>query len=331
MTAAARWRRALGVAAALCAAGLLLGMAEPIWPGAAAPAALRAHLCALALALAGALWATRARKTALAMAVLALGAAGTLCAPAPPPAAATARPAAIITLATANLRRDNTRPDAMARDLLALGADILAVQEIPPGFLDAHPEIRRAYPYGAVHFSSIPPGGRGVLSRLPLAAGAVAPRAGDQPGHAAATFDLGRGARLRVMSVHFAWPLIGPQAFQIDRFARFAPDFAPDLIRPEGGPAIAVAGDFNAARWSDAVTRVGAITRAAPVGGLRGTYRGITPESLARPLSALPFGLPIDHILLSADATLLALTTAPIAGSDHLAVRAVISVPAALP
>jgi endonuclease/exonuclease/phosphatase (EEP) superfamily protein YafD len=48
---------------------------------------------------------------------------------------------------------------------------------------------------------------------------------------------------------------------------------------------------------------------------------------LPRFLSALPFGLPIDHILLSRDVALRRLEAVPIAGSDHMARRAELIVP----
>lgn len=312
----------LTAAAALAVGGLLiLGAFDAFSPVAAAAGALRAHLAVAALGCALALAAQGARGGALALALAALIAAASL-----GPTRALQTEAAVagrhITLVTANLLRTNTAQDQAARDLLALDADILALQEIPPGFLETQAALRRAYPYGRVHVSPVPPNGQAVLSRLPLAKGGAPPRAGHQPGHAALTLDLGGGATLRVMSVHFGWPAIGGQELQIARFDRFATDFA-----PIHGASAALVGDFNATRWSAAVARAGAVAGAAPVGPLRGTYRAMSPERLPRFLSALPFGLPIDHILLSRDVALRRLEAVPIAGSDHMALRAELIVP----
>lgn len=317
MTAAHRVTLAL---AAICAAGLCLGAVPVAW--AAAPGAFRAHLTAMALILAIALAWQGARRAAAGLAVIAALSAGAMVPMAAPKIFAAIGPGAEVTLVSANLRRANDRPAQMLRDLLALDADILALQEIPPTFLDDHPALRRAYPYGRTHFSPIPPGGRAVLSRLPPALDGPPTRGGDQPGHAAASFKVG-AATLRVMSVHFDWPLIGAQAMQIDRFGRFADDFA-----PAHGVHAALVGDFNAGPWSDTVARAGAIVGAAPVDGLIGTWRGAAPSDLPGPVSALPFGLPLDHILLTSGVRLRAISTAPIAGSDHLALRATIFIPA---
>jgi endonuclease/exonuclease/phosphatase (EEP) superfamily protein YafD len=301
--------------AALCAAGLCLGAAPADW--AAAPGAFRAHLIVLALILIPALALTGARRRALGLtliAALSAAAAASSLAPRAPMSG----PGREVTLVSANLRRTNAEQAAMARDLLALNADILALQEIPTTFLDDFPEIRRAYPHGRAHFSPTPAGGRAVLSRLPLAPGGPPPRGGDQPGHAAVSIQVG-AATLRVMSVHFDWPLIGAQTMQIERFARFADDF-----HPAPGVHAALVGDFNAAPWSRTVARAGAVAGASPVGGLLGTWRGMAPGAL---LSALPFGAPLDHILLSPKAGLRAIETAPIAGSDHLALRATLFIP----
>lgn len=304
--------------AALVAAGLCLGAAPADW--AAAPGAFRAHLIALALIVIPALALTGARRGAMGLALIAAlaaaGAAGSLLLR--PPGTGEGRE---VTLVSANLRRTNADQAAMARDLLALDADILALQEIPATFLDDHPQIRRAYRHGHAHFSPIPPGGRAVLSRLPLAPDGPPARGGDQPGHAAVSIQVG-AATLRVMSVHFDWPLIGAQAMQIERFARFADDF-----RPGPGDHAALVGDFNAAPWSRTVARAGAVAGAAPAGGLLGTWRGMAPGALPAALAVLPFGAPLDHILISPGVGLRALETAPIAGSDHLALRATLFLP----
>ena len=276
----------------------------------------------LAVALAPVLFAQGARRGAAALAAIA-ALAGVAVAPTlRANIAAPTGDGIELVLVSANLRRGNSVPDAMLRDLLALNADILALQEIPAGFLEDRPALRRAYPHGRAHASPVPPGGRAVLSRLPLAPGAPPMRGGDQPGHAAASFQVG-AATLRVMSVHFDWPLIGAQAMQIDRFARFADDF-----RPAHGVHAALVGDFNAAAWSRAVARAGAVAGAAAVSGFNGTWRGAAPGAMPSGFSALPFGAPLDHILLSPGARLRAIDTVPIAGSDHLALRATLFIPA---
>lgn len=279
--------------------------------------ALRAHLAALLLLLVPALALTGARgRAALALAAGIAGAAalgpvwsGRALVHASPEAP-------VVTLLSANLRRTNPDVVALAQALIAQDADILALQEVPPGFLDSSPALTAAYPHRLVARGESPPSARALLSRLPLAP--EGRRGGHRPGYATAVALTPLGP-LRVMSLHFGWPFDSVRRPQAEAFGRFAADFA----GWNGGPApLAVAlGDFNAPPWSPLLARVEAVTGLRTVAGLRGSFRFLAPGSLPAALAATPFGLPLDHALVSQGLVPLSIEARPLPGSDHMALR----------
>ena len=91
------------------------------------------------------------------------------------------------------------------------------------------------------------------------------------------------------------------------------------------GPLV-VMGDFNATPWSHAVRRIERLTGTRRIGGIGRTWHGY-PTPLGE--VPVPLGLPIDHILISPGIGVLSVGTLEIPGSDHLAVRAVLTVPTA--
>ena len=116
-----------------------------------------------------------------------------------------------------------------------------------------------------------------------------------------------RGRPVSVASVHLHWPYPFSQASQIDRLeVRLR-----DIPRP-----VLVAGDFNAAPWSHAVSRIADATDTAVAGGLRFTFF-IAPIRWAPSIA-----MPIDHILLPGGFSPAAIRVGPGPGSDHRSVVA---------
>lgn len=88
---------------------------------------------------------------------------------------------------------------------------------------------------------------------------------------------------------------------QMEAITRVVADAAPPLL---------VAGDFNAAPWSYTMRRLVEQGQILPI------RRGFDVSKTWRPI--LGFGLPIDHILVSAEWQVLAHEYGPAGGSDHV-------------
>lgn len=309
---AAPRRRARATAAALLLIGALLlpGFFVDRLAELEALSALRLHALAALAALLPLAALRLGRRGAIAAALLGALALGGLRPAWTPPAPATPGSPQLVAL-TANLKRTNTDFAGLERDLLAAGADILALQEVPPGFLARAAALRRAYPYGLEDLPLPPGAGTAVLSRFPTRAGEGF--WGHRPGHAEIAAETPLGL-LRVMSLQFARPDRRIRPLQRDSFPRLAPALQQD------GAAL-ILGDFNAPPWSPLVAAVAEAAGLRPAPGFRGSFRGLAPESLPSPLRGAAFGLPLDHLLLPPGLTATAAAPLPIAGADHMAVR----------
>ena len=83
---------------------------------------------------------------------------------------------------------------------------------------------------------------------------------------------------------------------------------------------VVVAGDFNAAAWSEAVSKVVATSDTRVVPGLRFTLR-MGP----RPIGPIAF-MPIDHVMMPDGFIVGDIAVGPALGSDHLPVVVVFEV-----
>ncbi len=282
--------------------------------------AVQVHVGALAalLALASLVLRWRIPAAAFALAAFAalLGAEELLRAPEVPAAPGETRP---LTLATANIFYGNRSLPEAVEALLGLGADVLVTHETPEALLEAPGALAARYPWR--RFAGGPESqGRPVIwSTLPFLTRPT-DRAGGHPDHLFATLDLGGGAGVQVAALHLDWPLVGSQAWQMEDFHRFWSAFAAPTV---------VAGDFNAAPWSAAVRRVERISRTRVIGGFRPTWTGGKGGRSGR--LWIPFGLPIDHVLVSEGIGVSEARTAWIPGADHRAVVVGLAIPATTP
>lgn len=285
--------RALRWAVAGVAALALLSFAQSVHPFFDSLSHFRLHMAVLLGA--GAVLLFLRRDGAAALPVL-LVAAAALAMTGPALQRAEPVPEADLTLLQFNTRFDNATPRAIIAEVEAFRPDVVTLQEVSPNTSVILEQLQQAYPYQlSCPFSGV--GGVAVLSRHRFTAQHC--KAG--AGLAWARIDLGRG-EVSVASLHLHWPWPHGQAQQV---AAFIPVLAA-LPAP-----VVIAGDFNAAPWSAAVTRLAAASGTAVAPGLRFTFKRTLPG-----LGSVPV-LPIDHVLVSTGASA-EITPGKDAGSDHL-------------
>ena len=283
---------ALGGAAVPIVAALLAPLAPPLDSfGLFLPPAIA--LAAFVLSLAAVFLRAGAALVALVLLVAGGLAAVPILGTAPPPDGAAA-----LRLVQHNLNARNPAPRLVER--LADGTvDVATLQEIPRAAGPAFRALRRDG-WTIRDCRVVRPTGTAVLSRLPATASGCL--SGGAWMRVAAPF-----GEVTVVSIHLYWPWPERQAAQL---AALGPELA---ALP--GPLV-IGGDFNQSPWSAAVAEIARASGTRVLPGLR----------LSFPIG--PAALPIDHVLAppgwGATATL-----GPQAGSDHRAVRATLSPPAA--
>ncbi|SDZ78930.1 Uncharacterized conserved protein YafD, endonuclease/exonuclease/phosphatase (EEP) superfamily [Rubrimonas cliftonensis] len=212
---------------------------------------------------------------------------------------------ALLTVALANVDISNTQPDAAQETLAALGADVLVTLETVFAFRAPEGALSRRYGH-VVNRVRYVYTGAWLWSTLEPAAGAKVDNSADRPALVWGRFDLPGGGVVTVVGLHLRRPLTEPQESQIAGLLAALP--------PLDGPLI-VLGDFNAAPWSVAVSRVAEQLGVAPVGGLRMTWRSKL-AGLLGPLGPL-MSLPLDHALVSPGIGVEEVRSFELPGSDH--------------
>lgn len=298
------------IAAAFTGFFILFSFLAPWFPMADSVAHFRFHLTAIMLLTVLLLAVVRDwRHAGLSLAVSVAGIAGM--APAFPAwggAGADSKVPAI-TIVQLNLSFRNTTLEAVADFIRGEQADIVTLQEVTVKTDRVIDILTEDYPFHVLcRFGRV--GGQAVLSRLPRAPGQSE---GCVEGEGLAWMRvLAGGQPVTVASLHLHWPYPFQQGRQIGQLE----DPLKNLPRP-----VLLAGDFNAAPWSNAVDRVAQATGTAVAGGLRFSFdvgfRGWWPT--------IP--VPIDHILLPEDLTPLDVRLGPGPGSDHRSVVARLALP----
>ena len=218
---------------------------------------------------------------------------------------AAGRPRAL-RVAFANVYYRNPHTDRVARFALESGADVVVLAEITPAWNAALADLERHFPYR--HYAYLEGQRRAgtlLLSRLPLeSATTLSFGRGGDPGVSA---EVRVGTKLvHLIGVHPTWPLW--RAATQRRNAQYARIAA--LARAAGGDTIVV-GDFNATPFSPAYARFVAASGLMDASNGRGwmpTWPTFFP----------PFGLEIDHALVSRDLYVVQFERGPRVGSDHL-------------
>jgi endonuclease/exonuclease/phosphatase (EEP) superfamily protein YafD len=222
-----------------------------------------------------------------------------------------------LSVMTANLRFGHGDPRAVMQLVRRHNVDVLSLQELT---LSAARRLDRAgararFPYRVLE-ARAGASGSGLLSRLPLR---DARREAGTP-HAMPQAQLavpGVGA-VRVKVVHTVAPLgddVGAWREELGSLPHATPD--------SGGLRLLI-GDFNATLDHHEL-------RALIGSGYRdaGDTTGIGLDGTYRVASRLPIRITIDHVLVDRRARVTDASVAPIPGSDHRAVLATLSLPAA--
>jgi endonuclease/exonuclease/phosphatase (EEP) superfamily protein YafD len=137
-----------------------------------------------------------------------------------------------------------------------------------------------------------------ILSRYPFVEGSV--RCAEHQGFVSAQIQI-EERRLTVASIHLFLPFPYGQSAQVLRLEKAFASLASPVV---------LAGDFNAAPWSQTVKSVEQFSHTHVVPGLRMT---IPTDYHRKPYVPLP----IDQVLVSSDLQVESIATAPHMGSDH--------------
>ncbi len=191
----------------------------------------------------------------------------------------------------------NPKPEVSAQWILNQQPDIVTLQEVSKATLPIYDKLSSQLPSHVIcKFASV--GAVAVLSYFPKidekcieGKGLVWMRV------------IAHGKPVTIASLHLHWPYPYRQWQQIESL-RTELEAMP---RP-----VILAGDFNAAPWSEAVRRIGKATSTELQSGTHLTLR----------MGALGFGpypaLPLDHLLLPLGANGISVAAGPPIGSDHL-------------
>ena len=199
-----------------------------------------------------------------------------------------------------NLRFDNAEPGKVLSLIGRVRPDILTLEEVSSPWAQKLDLLADAYPHRIVCRPESGGWGVAILSMRPFAADPQCIVGGVL---ATASIDL-NGTPIEVGALHLHWPWPFDQASQID-----------DLLAPLGAfPDTALlAGDLNAAPWSNSARRIAGAGAFQPVRipGPTWFYRRL-PEALRFT------GLPIDHVFAKGGVTPHSARTLEAVGSDHL-------------
>ena len=207
----------------------------------------------------------------------------------------------VLTVATANVHLDNLDTAALVRWLDEARPDVLILHEVSPDYAKGLDTLK-GFPFRLLA-ASTDPFGVAVLSRFPLAQVHTVEDE-DRRGLIEAMLDW-NGQPVSLIAWHPMPPLSQydhtMRNRQLHTFAKAA--------QTGGQPAI-VAGDLNASPWSNAFSKL-------DQAGLR-RATGLTPTWPAIGRGWL--GIPIDHVLVTPQWSLVERSVGPHIGSDHLPV-----------
>lgn len=222
-----------------------------------------------------------------------------------PATGAQAQAGAIYRLLHLNLRYDNAVPNEVLSLIGRVKPDVVTLNEVSAMWVERLAVLEAAYPHRLICPPPAPTGGVAILSRRPFAAG-FEPYCGDRGAFGHAGLDLG-GQTVEVVTLHLDWPWPFGQRQQLLQI---------EPLLDATGATVIIAGDFNAAPWSQTARLV----EAASGGQL---LRGIGPTWLDRRMPAMLrswIGLPLDNVLVKGGLLPVSYGTLDNAGSDHLPV-----------
>lgn len=208
-----------------------------------------------------------------------------------------------------NLRFNNDRPDDAAGVLIAADPDVILLQEMTWNNRVVLERLKSTHPHQLACYTERV-GSVAILSKLPFVEGGLSDCQRFE-GYAAAQL-VWQGKPFTVATFHSRWPWPASQNEQIARLhGRFSTLPEPKLL----------AGDFNAAPWSEAVQRVARWSRTAVISGLIHSWG----PRLAGPTTGNPWPmLAIDQTLVSDGVGPVSRERLGSGGSDHFAILTVV-------
>ena len=201
-----------------------------------------------------------------------------------------------------NVLHNNRQHEQVAEYLTAQDADIVVIQELDPTWRKALDAVFASYPHRAVQLRH-GADGQAILSRFPLSDIGHHPEPDAEWPVLSATATTPHGP-LRLVTIHPPPPVRQHKAEL--RNSRL--DLAARLSGGDG--ARLLLGDFNCTPWSPYFRELCATT------GLRDAARGQGFVRTWYP-TALPLGIPIDHVLHSEELRVGGFEVGPDLGSDH--------------
>lgn len=187
--------------------------------------------------------------------------------------------------------------DPLRRDIENLKPDFISLQEVSKRNLPILAGIAKDYP-SQVYCSFSTVGGVAVASKWPMVKGSK--RCPNRGGMAAMQVET-PGGPVWVVSLHLHWPYPKGQAAHVD-------DLLPHLQGLDG--PVVLGGDFNMVPWSHTMARITAATGSRRIGATKYSF----------PIFRDIYTLPLDHILVNANARPADTTKRPLLGSDHFGV-----------
>lgn len=205
--------------------------------------------------------------------------------------------------------------EKIVRFLRKESPDIIFFQELPAEKLSILHRLKKDYPWQA-HCAHQEGCELAVVSRHAWQESAVGFRTPGKARYIWARFGADY-ANMTVADVHLKWPYFSNQKADLEEIYRRLPKTRGPLL---------IAGDFNAAPWSWALSSFMAAKRLWPAGPFRPTW---PDQKFSRDVFCglcIP-QLPIDHIIVSDDVRVLNSRTGPNVGSDHLPLIVDLTVP----
>lgn len=214
---------------------------------------------------------------------------------------------------TTNVLTSNPRHDDIINELRAIDADVMVVIELSTELANGlRVAFRESHPFQSLHEDDLGNFGIGILSRLPLRS-VNRLQLPNGPVTLEAVLD-----DYRILATH-PLPPIGRAHFgsRNRQLEMLAANVRPDLARPR---RTVIAGDFNLTPWNSNFTHLlksAGVQQASPRWDLRPTWYW-------HAFPIFPFGLRIDHVLISDDLAWSDFKIGEACGSDHRSVSVVL-------
>ena len=211
-----------------------------------------------------------------------------------------------IKVLSSNLLLENTNYDAQLRLIETVEPDVISFQEYTYAWHEVLTKRLADYPY---HMAKPTNGSFGIalFSKHPIVSGGVSLLMPNSTYIADVTIEVGE-KKIRVIGVH-------PPPPSSKRMYTMRNDLLLSLAQLSANHdgALIMAGDFNATPWTSHFSNLlydGKLRHARAGVGIRASW----------PANTIPFGIPIDHILVNKHLSVKSFSAAKINGSDHRAI-----------